>query len=82
MNRNPYEKPLQADKGKEGGSCNRTACQERHAAFCFNRVMNAFYCIRCAREINQIAVRDGIEPFINIPADYHELYRAAFEAAE
>lgn len=75
-------KPIRADKGKEGGSCNRTACQEPYAAFCFNRYTNAFYCIRCARELNDIAIRDRIEPFVNIPSNYHELYRKAFEESQ
>jgi hypothetical protein len=40
-----------ADKGVYLGKCNRTACPTRPATW-WNRVMRAFYCRKCAREIN------------------------------
>lgn len=74
----PRDAPNRADKGMEGGSCNRTACQLEHSAFCYNTVMSSYYCIRCARAINE-----GVaEPFIIIPADYHEKWEAAVLAAD
>ena len=79
----PYkEKPISPDKGKEGGSCNRTACQEPHSAFCYNTPMRAWYCLRCARTINDVARGDKMEPFINIPENYHDLWMIAVLAAE
>lgn len=70
--------PNKPDKGLEGGSCNRTACQLEYSAFCYNTVMQAYYCIRCARAINE-----GVaEPFIIIPPDYHEKWEAAVIAAD
>lgn len=74
----PRDAANRADKGMEGGSCNRTACQLEHSAFCYNTVMRAYYCIRCARAINE-----GVaEPFIIIPPDYHEKWEAAVIAAD
>lgn len=47
-------------KGKEGGNCNRTTCQQPHALY-FNVGTNAYYCYECAKDINDFAmnVRDG-----------------------
>lgn len=79
----PYkEKPISPDKGKEGGSCNVTHCQEPHSAFCYNSVMYAWYCLRCARKINDSALQSKMKPFINIPEDYHEKWQNAVIAAE
>lgn len=54
-----YGKPMQGrsygirpDKGLKGGSCNVTACQEPNSAFYFNKSTKAYYCRRCADEIN------------------------------
>lgn len=68
-----YEKPIKPDKGKQGGSCNRTACQDSYGAFCYNHPMQAYYCIKCAREINRHQVDSGGKPFIDIPENYLEL---------
>lgn len=32
--------------------CNRTACQTAHDVNYYNKVMRAWYCVRCARLIN------------------------------
>jgi hypothetical protein len=40
-------------KGKLNGNCNRTACQTPLNVVFHNAVMNAFYCPRCARLINE-----------------------------
>lgn len=41
-----------ADKGKLLGKCNRTACWNRPASW-YSRVMDAFYCFKCAHDINR-----------------------------
>ncbi len=41
-----------SDKGEKGGKCNRTACLNRPAE-CFSHVEQAYYCVPCARAINQ-----------------------------
>lgn len=70
--RNSYgEKPLSPDKGKEGGSCNRRACQAPHSAFCYNRVMDAWYCRECANAINHGCT------IVNIPDNYNTLFKEA-----
>lgn len=75
----PRNAPNRADKGLEGGSCNRTACQLEHSAFCYNHVMRAYYCIRCAKAINEA---DPAMNLVNIPEDYHEKWEAAVLAAD
>jgi len=40
------------DKGEHGGTCNRTACDNRHANE-YNLVTRKYYCIACARKINE-----------------------------
>lgn len=32
--------------------CNRTACQSSHNVVYWNKSMRAYYCVRCARMIN------------------------------
>lgn len=32
--------------------CNRTACQSSHNVIYYNKHMKAYYCVRCARLIN------------------------------
>jgi hypothetical protein len=44
--------PLKADKGLYNGSCNRQACQKPGAVW-INRVNRAYYCPKCANEINR-----------------------------
>lgn len=46
------------DKGKKGGSCNRTACQRPGADY-YNKYMDAFYCLHCAQEITLYARKMG-----------------------
>lgn len=45
--------PKTTDKGKEGGSCNRTACQKPNSAKYYNRSTRAFYCRTCALLIHR-----------------------------
>ncbi|QDJ96207.1 hypothetical protein Xoosp13_20 [Xanthomonas phage Xoo-sp13] len=79
---NPHAKTIRDDKGKKGGSCNRTQCQAPNTAFCYNRETQAYYCRPCAHSINAWAKIDKIVPFIDIPENYNELRRAAFLADE
>lgn len=44
------------DKGKIGGSCNRTACQAPGATW-FNTSTRAYYCEPCARDITDFTKR-------------------------
>lgn len=41
-----------AKKGEEGGICARTAC-DRQPATCFNNSTRWYYCVPCARKINE-----------------------------
>jgi len=45
-----YNGPDKADKGKEGGSCNRRRCQAAPALW-YNHGSYAWYCGHCARDI-------------------------------
>ena len=38
-------------KGKQGGNCNRTACQGPNAVY-FNHSTRAYYCKKCAHWLN------------------------------
>ena len=73
---------LKADKGKYGGSCNRTACQESHSAFCAHRLnVGDHYCIRCARLINEANMDYDGKPIVLIPDNYADLHMDAIAAA-
>ncbi|QIG74605.1 hypothetical protein EVC11_023 [Rhizobium phage RHph_I20] len=45
-----YNGPNKPDKGKEGGSCNRTRCQCGPALW-YNHGSRAWYCLECAEDI-------------------------------
>lgn len=45
-------KPMPKDKGKYVGSCNRSACL-RPGANWYNHGSYAYYCARCAHELNE-----------------------------
>lgn len=47
-----YSGPDKADKGKEGGSCNRGRCQCAPARW-WNHGSYSWYCDECARDIGQ-----------------------------
>lgn len=51
---------MKADKGKKGGSCNRTACQAAGAHF-FNKSTKAYYCAACAKDINRLNAADSLK---------------------
>lgn len=50
--------PIQPDKGKYLGSCNRTACQKPGANW-YNFVTRAHYCQPCAKMINYAPLPGG-----------------------
>jgi hypothetical protein len=56
---------MKNDKGLKGGKCNRTACLNRPAE-CFSTYENAYYCVPCARKINEY-LPAGVAP-IQMPA--------------
>ncbi|MDW0361016.1 hypothetical protein Q8G38_17005 [Halomonas venusta] len=45
-----YDGPNKPDKGKEGGSCNRTRCQASPADW-FNHGSRSWYCLDCRIDI-------------------------------
>jgi hypothetical protein len=45
-----YDGPDKPDKGKEGGSCNRTLCQDNPAKW-YNHGSYSWYCESCMRTI-------------------------------
>lgn len=67
--------PNKADKGKRLGSCNVTACQ-RLGAYWYNKVINAWYCTSCAREINYRPLEDGTY-LCSLDEKAHEEYKEA-----
>jgi hypothetical protein len=48
-----------SDKGEQGGSCNRTACQ-RPGAVWFHQDTRRWYCTTCARELNRANHADAM----------------------
>lgn len=71
------------DKGKRGGSCNRTACQAPHSAFCEHRLNQGdHYCLKCARLINDANMDYDGQPIVMIPANYADLFEEAWTKAE
>jgi hypothetical protein len=56
------------DQGKPHGKCNRRACNNRPAV-CYSDVENAYYCVRCAAEIN-LWLPANVKP-IDIPKGEH-----------
>ena len=55
---NSSEEDLLKIKGKRNGACNRSACLDV-PAICFNKTMDAYYCISCARRLNETKLSDG-----------------------
>jgi len=49
-------KELHESKGKKGGRCNVTACQQPGAWY-FNKSTRAYYCQECANEVNYFGGR-------------------------
>lgn len=67
------EKPLKADKGQYGGSCNRRACQAP-GAFCAHRLnVGDHYCWECAIAINRVNMDFDGKPIVIIPDNIKEL---------
>jgi predicted DNA-binding protein YlxM (UPF0122 family) len=60
-----YDGPNKADKGKEGGSCNRTRCQDSPANY-WNHGSYSWYCAGCAIDIGQ--------DHVNLRGWLHEWY--------
>ncbi|CAL9969626.1 hypothetical protein VPHK567_0139 [Vibrio phage K567] len=59
-------------KGKKGGDCNVTQCQNPGASS-YNTAMRAYYCESCAHDIWQAGQRDGRD-FIRPTPDYTYKY--------
>ena len=52
-------KELTEGKGKKGLNCNVTHCQKPNSAHYFNKVMKAYYCLKCATDIEAAANKSG-----------------------
>lgn len=50
MSYGDYDGPNKADKGKEGGSCNRSRCQDAPALY-YNHGSRSWYCRSCRNDI-------------------------------
>lgn len=59
-----YEGPEKSDKGKEGGSCNRSRCQDDGAVW-YNHGSYSWYCPSCRKEIqfDSFNLRDWEQDF-------------------
>lgn len=57
-----YDGPNKPDKGKEGGSCNRTACQSSPANW-YNHASHSWYCCDCKRELERVNNMDWDDNF-------------------
>jgi hypothetical protein len=49
-------------KGKKGGNCNRTACQQPEATW-YNHSTRAYYCEPCAQNLNFYSKADAMRLF-------------------
>jgi hypothetical protein len=49
---------MSIDKGVKDGSCNRTQCQKPGATW-YNKETHAYYCPKCAKEINHWGPEDN-----------------------
>lgn len=65
------------DKGKFLGSCNRGACQVAGAVF-YNTGNYQYYCIHCAKKINEYNV-DLVIDITNVNHSHYEEYRGKEE---
>ena len=63
--------PNHPDKGKEGGRCNRVACQAP-GAFYRNSETRAYYCWSCASAINKHPLTNGERLFGILARDPRE----------
>lgn len=61
-------------KGKYGGNCNRTACQQPGAVW-WNSSTRAFYCQSCARKINEFSVKADGYALCSPSVDGQEVHR-------
>lgn len=57
MSYGDYDGPDKDDKGREGGSCNRTRCQAAPANW-FNHGSHSWYCADCRKELERANKRD------------------------
>lgn len=64
-----YDGPNKLDKGKEGGSCNRTLCQASPAVW-FNHGSRSWYCSDCRVDIesaNRYGWQTNFQPKLGYP---------------
>ena len=58
-------------KGYLGGLCNRTSCNNDHAHM-WSSVECAYYCIPCARRINEV-LPSGVALIVAVPYDFEDI---------
>lgn len=63
-----YDGPNKPDKGKEGGSCNRSKCQDSPADY-YNHGSHSWYCHGCS-----IAIGEDVVNARNWPIDFPRLF--------
>lgn len=76
-----YEGPQKPDKGRKGGSCNRTACQ-RPGAYWYNRGSMSWYCTNCAHMLNHANRHDEFcaqEPLCKLDEEAKEEFYKKLE---
>lgn len=54
-------------KGSYTGECGRTACKDRPALY-WNPHTDLFYCVHCARRLNEVFRRDGLRLIEGVPS--------------
>ena len=74
MSYGDYDGPDKANKGKEGGSCNRRRCQASPALY-YNHGSFKWYCVDCARDI-------GLANFHSWRQDFPNAGHPMFETRE
>lgn len=58
-------------KGGYSGECTRTACKQRPALY-WNPHTHGFYCVHCARKLNEVFARDGLRLIEGLPSSRNE----------
>jgi hypothetical protein len=55
--------------------CNRTACQTNHNVMFYNKTMHAWYCVKCARLINDASRDNPLCVLDETRQDYERNYK-------
>jgi hypothetical protein len=70
------------DKFRKGIElCNRTACQTSKRVFMYHKTRKSYYCVRCARAINDACIGQSYYPLCTesqAKRDYEDNYKQHF----